>query len=67
MSLRPYKFQIIAVCQVIEDDEVKGEELVGNQNGEPVTVFGLAGLRAFADDFEGWLTVAEQSRNGSAA
>jgi hypothetical protein len=50
--LRPYKFQIVAVCQRVEDGAVVGEELVTGKDGQPVAVFGVDGLRAFADSFE---------------
>lgn len=59
MSLRPYKFQIVAVCQQVEDDGVVGEQVVGGPDGQPVTVFGVDGLHAFADSFEQKLKEAD--------
>jgi hypothetical protein len=52
VSLRPYKFQIVAVCQDVEDGAVVGEQVVTGTDGQPIVVFGLAGLRLFADGFE---------------
>ena len=51
--LRPYKFQIVAICQEINDDgEVTGEQLIAGDGNQPIAVFGLDGLREFADNFE---------------
>lgn len=50
--MRPYKFQIIAVCQVIENEQVVGEQALASEDGQPLVVFGLDGLREFADNFE---------------
>lgn len=67
MSLRPYKFQVIAVCQRVEDDEVSGEEIVAGEEGQPLVVFGgVDGLHAFADGFEERLAAAEAAQNGNA-
>lgn len=52
MQLRPYKFQIVSVCQVVDDDgKVVGEQVVAGKDG-PLNVFGMDGLREFTDSFE---------------
>lgn len=63
MSLRPYKFQVVAVCQRLEDGEVTGEEIVAGTEGQPLVVFGIDGLRGFAEGFEERLAVAEAAKN----
>ena len=62
MTLRPYKFQIVPVVQEIDaDGNVVGEQtLASTAGGQPVTVFGLDGLRAFADTFQARLEQAEE-------
>jgi hypothetical protein len=50
--LRPYKFQIVAVCQQVEDGQVVGEQIVAGPDGQPLVVYGLDGLREFADTFQ---------------
>ncbi len=62
MSLRPYKFQVIAVCQDVEDERVVGERIVSAKDGQPLVVFGVDGLRAFTDSFEQRLREGENDR-----
>lgn len=59
MTLRPYKFQIMPVCQRVEDGVVVGEHTLTSGNGQPIVVFGIDGLRAFADGFEDQLLAAD--------
>ncbi len=61
VSLRPYKFQIVAICQNVEADVVIGEAVLGGPSGEPVIVFGVDGLREFADSFEERLQAAQHT------
>jgi hypothetical protein len=49
MEYRPYKFLVVAVIQEVDDDGVVVREL---QAQEPTAVFGLDGLRKFADEFK---------------
>jgi hypothetical protein len=49
MSLRPYKFLVVPVIQELDDDGNVVRELSSEQ---PQTVFGVDGLRRFADTFE---------------
>lgn len=59
MSLRPYKFQVVAVVQEIgEDGQVVGEQTV-SAGGQPFTLFGVEALREWADAFPGLLESAE--------
>lgn len=51
MILRPYKFQVVPVCQKLEDGKVVGEQIIA-AGDQPVTVFGVDGLREFAEGFE---------------
>jgi hypothetical protein len=58
-QLLPYKFQIVAVCQAVEDGKVVGEQTVSQANGQPLVVYGVDGLRKFANEFEENLRQAE--------
>lgn len=49
MSRRPYKFLIVPVIQEVDEEGNVIQEL---QPEQPVTVFGVDGLRQFADTFE---------------
>jgi hypothetical protein len=46
---RPYKFLVIPVIQILDDEGNVIEEASPEQ---PIAVFGIAGLHAFADGFE---------------
>jgi hypothetical protein len=48
MEYRPYKFLVVAVIQEIDDEGIVVQEL---QAQEPTAVFGIDGLRKFADEF----------------
>jgi hypothetical protein len=55
MKLQPYKFQVVAVCQKVDDEgRVLGEMPVSGPQGQPVEVFGVEELaewaRAFPDE-----------------
>ena len=59
MTLRPYKFQVIAICQELDEDgRVIGERIVAGQNNQPLEVFGCDGLRNFADMFPAQIEAA---------
>jgi hypothetical protein len=49
MSYRPYKFLVVPVVQEVDDEGMVVQEL---QPEQPVSVFGIEGLRRFADTFE---------------
>lgn len=49
MSYRPYKFLIVPVIQEVDEDGTVVQEMSPEQ---PQTVFGVEGLRVFADTFE---------------
>lgn len=65
-TLRPYKFLVLPVLQVIDDDgNVTGEQ----QPQQPDAVFGVDGLQRYADGFDDALAthlVGTAARNGSA-
>lgn len=46
---RPYKFLVVPVIQEVDED---GNVIQEMSTQEPVTVFGLDGLRRYADTFE---------------
>jgi hypothetical protein len=59
--LRPYKFLIIPVVQQLDEDgNVTGEV----QPQQPDTVYGLRGLREYAEGFEVALAEREAAMNG---
>ena len=61
--LRPYKFQVIATCQRLDDSgNVLGEEIV-LESGEPVTLYGVAALVAWAQGFTALLEAAAAEQN----
>lgn len=49
MNYRPYKFLIVPVIQEIDEDGNVVQEMSPEQ---PQTVFGVEGLRRFAETFE---------------
>jgi hypothetical protein len=49
MSFRAYKFLVVPVIQEVDDEGNVTGELTPDQ---PVPVFGISGLHAFADNFE---------------
>jgi len=49
MNHRPYKFLVMPVIQEIDDDGNVIQEMTPEQ---PITVYGVEGLRNFADTFE---------------
>jgi len=59
MSYRPYKFLVVPVIQEVDDDGNVTQEMAPEQ---PTTVFGVEGLRRFADGFEADLAARQ---NGS--
>jgi len=46
---RPYKFLVVAVIQDVDDD---GEVVNEFASQEPTVVFGLRGLKTYADNFD---------------
>lgn len=61
MTLQPYKFQILAICQEVDEvGVVQAERVVSGPNGQPVDVFGVKGLAAFAEGFEAQLAQANE-------
>jgi len=48
-NLRPYKFLVIPVVQVLDEDETVLQEVTPEQ---PIPVFGIEGLKKFAENFE---------------
>lgn len=67
--MRPYKFLIVAVVQEVDDDGTVIAELRYDRQGHPLEVFGVDGLRVFADSFEQQLADARSpssvGHNGS--
>jgi len=66
MNYRAYKFLVVPVIQEVDDDGNVTGELTPDQ---PVPVFGISGLHAFADNFEDELLqrIAEtQQKQGQA-
>jgi hypothetical protein len=55
-KLVPYKFEVVAVCHIVDDDgNIVAEQPLGgpSQNGlVPVTVFAVAGLVNWAQGFQ---------------
>lgn len=61
-TLRPYKFMIIPVVQVVDD---KGVVIDEGSPEKPDTVFGLDGLREYAEGFEAVLAEKSAQQNGT--
>jgi len=59
MDYRPYKFLIVPVIQEVDEDGNVVQEMSPEQ---PQAVFGVEGLRSFADNFE--LDLAARAANG---
>jgi hypothetical protein len=57
-TLRPYKFLVKAIPQIVDDDGIVLSEHDGIQ---PVSVFGCEQLKAWADDFPTKLSDAQKS------
>lgn len=53
--LKPYKFVVQAIVQHVEGDEVLGE-----QSSEPVTLFGSDALAKWAEGFDAKLAQLEE-------
>jgi hypothetical protein len=49
MNYRPYKFLVVPVIQEVDEDGTVVQEMMPEQ---PQTVYGVEGLRNFADTFE---------------
>lgn len=63
MTLRPYKFLVVPVMQRVDED---GNVLDEVQPNQPDHVFGLDGLRQYADKFPVVLAQLEAAQsNGS--
>jgi hypothetical protein len=62
VTLRPYKFLVMPVVQKIDEHGVVVAEGQGEQ---PDVVFGVDGLRRYADGFEQTLAELEASTNGA--
>ena len=63
--LKVYKFQIVVICQEVgDDDAVVGERLITGKDGQPVVVFGMHGLREFADTLEANVAAAQLGDSG---
>jgi hypothetical protein len=59
MSLRPYKFLVLPVFQVVDEEGV----VVGErQPDQPDTVFGIEALQRWADGFEAQFLAAQQTQ-----
>lgn len=60
MTLRPYKFQLVAIAQQLDDDgTVTGEATIGaGESGQPFVLFGVDALAKWAQDFPGLLDQA---------
>ncbi len=57
MKLIPYKFEVVAICHVVDDDgKVNAEQALGRSNPDnsllPVTLFSVDGLVEWAEGFE---------------
>lgn len=64
VTLRAYKFQIIAIVQVLDPDgNVTAEQTVLGTGDQPITAFGVEGLRKLADTFPKTL-LALQNKEG---
>lgn len=61
-STRTYKFVVMPVVQIVDDDDVVTGEASPQQ---PDTVFGLDGLREYADEFEHKLALMGAPLNGA--
>lgn len=61
MSLRPYKFQVVAVVQRIDADGVVVAEQAVAVDGKPAEVFGVSGLLEYAEGFEATLAGLESA------
>jgi hypothetical protein len=68
-KLVPYKFEVVAVCHVVNDDgDVVAEQPVGQHSEagmRPVTLFGVAGLSDWAAGFQGQLDGINARQTGS--
>lgn len=63
--LRTYKFLVTPVIQQVDEDDTVLAEVVPQQ---PDVVFGVEGLRSYADGFEEALTLQEaRLKNGQPA
>ena len=60
MTLRPYKFVVVAIVQQANEDG----SVTGELRSEPVEVFGLNGLTEWAAGFPAELTEAEAKLAG---
>jgi len=60
-TLRPYKFMIVPVIQVVDDE---GKVIDEGTPEKPDTVFGVEGLREYADGFESALREKSARMNG---
>lgn len=68
----PYKFEIIAICHVLDDDgNILSEQPAGQQTPDgslaPASVFGVEGLKRWADGFEAQLENVNEAAAASAA
>lgn len=59
MALIPYKFLVTAIVQETSPEGTVLRERILDGGGNPVEVFGLDGLRGFADTFGGELARVE--------
>lgn len=56
MSLRPYKFQVVAVTQSLDEDG----NVVGEAATHPVEIFGCDQLAKWANEFTANLATVDQ-------
>lgn len=61
MSIRPYKFLVIPVVQEVDDDGNVIQEMSPEQ---PTHVYGVEGLKRFAENFEMELAAKIAAQNG---
>lgn len=50
-TLRPYKFQLVATVQELDDDGDVVAEATIQQSQQPITVYGVQGLIKWAEGF----------------
>jgi hypothetical protein len=65
--LQPYKFQLVPVVHKVEGDRIVGERVLAGPEGQPVVVYGIEGLKQWADEFPALLAgmVETAAANGT--
>lgn len=60
MTLRSYKFLVVAVVQNVDDEgNVTGESHYAQKDGQPIVIFGTDALAKWAQDFPAKLASAQ--------